>query len=143
MKKQIREPTKFIICRNALKYTNESLKGERPPGMDRAIKQKVVREMEGHMMIWMEGILREDRLQATEVGTYICQVEFCMFCGGGARTSNSNSRKERHSQDKDLIASLRTGISYFNNRPEANQRYWEESSTQNTPLVCFQFPITC
>jgi hypothetical protein len=33
------EPTKFIICRDALKHT---IKRKCPPGMDRALKQKVV-----------------------------------------------------------------------------------------------------
>ena len=61
-KEQIREPTGLIICSDALKHTNESLKRECPPGMDRAIKQKVVGKVEGHMMIWMEGILGKEPL---------------------------------------------------------------------------------
>ena len=61
-KERIKELTNFIICRNALKYTNESLKRECPPGMHRAIKQKVVGKVEGHMMIWMQGILGKELL---------------------------------------------------------------------------------
>ena len=95
------------------------------------------------MMIWMEGILREEYLQAAEIGMHVIQVEFCVLGGRDSRTSNGNSREERHSHIKDLAASLRMGISCFNNRPETNQQNWEECDTQNAPLVCFKFPITC
>jgi hypothetical protein len=41
----------------------------------------------------MEGILREEYLQAAEVGMHVIQVEFCVLGGHDSRTSNSNSRK--------------------------------------------------
>ena len=62
MKKQVGELTSLIICRDALKYANESLKRECPPRMDRAIKQKIIVKVEGHMMIRMKGILWEELL---------------------------------------------------------------------------------
>ena len=58
MKKQVGE----IICRDALKYVNESLKRKCPPRMERAIKQKIILKVEGHIMIRMKGILWEELL---------------------------------------------------------------------------------